>query len=965
MIHSSIEALEIRIAPASLSSIEGFDPEHGPLPADFDVTAGNANGGVALPALSVNDPSVVEGNTGTIDLVFTVSLSVASPDVVTVKYTTVDGAAVSEGSTTDYQADAGTLTFAAGETSKTVAIRVNGDAYKEANETLDLRISNATNASIADNTGRGTISDDGDTIVALTIDDVKIVEGDGGTKIATFHVQLSGSSDQNTTFTVATRNGTAQSDEDFEALNMDFQIDAGATSVDIQVTINGDLDFESTENFFVDLNNPSVNVQVIDGEGRGTIFNEDIQQVNKHIVRYVDEDGDLATVKVTKGNLTIGGVLVFSAPNGIGGRILQRIDFTGAPQSFNDSASRPLDLSVTAEEQPGFVESGGTSNGKVDVGFIRAGIPRPELLQIFNNIDFRNITIEGDLGKIIAGDQLVDRAVRNLTTLSQGARGTATGAPDNECLFLAGIKSVKVEGDWFGLLQTIGGDLGDIENLKIGGALRGGSGGDSGQIFFTGTLIKATIGSIIGGSGLNSGSILGNFISDATPGATSRIGVLQILGDVTGGVGNNSGQVLAPNVGTVIVGTESSPGNLRGGDGVQSGVIAAGVKLGKITINGDVVGGSDLDSGEIFAGSRLGNVQITGSLTGGGGENSGSVISEGSIRSLTILKNIDGGIGIRSGSVQITGAGPLTEFRLGNVADATSGNLKGGEGDASGTLILGGDFVKGVLAGSIVGGSGNNSGGLNVSGFVKRLEIAKDLTGGSSSEEGTLGGSEDVVNSGYLTAGRIGSLFIGGNIEAGTNNGTHLSGSGAIRAAGDIASLAVGGDIVGNDTQRVVIAAAGGGTAGKNKTVGSLTVNGDTAFADIMGGYGIDASGVNSLGNLSNADAQIGTVQFTGSVVATNVVAGVSAGPDGRFGTSDDEIGTGEGINDDPGIQSRIAKLIVLGPIVPNEDIFGVVAQVVGAKNVTGDDHILTDGIDEFEFNPAGSNFRLRELSAG
>jgi hypothetical protein len=91
--------------------------------------------------------------------------------------------------------------------------------------------------------------------------------------------------------------------------------------------------------------------------------------VNGHTVRYVDTDGDLATVHISKGRLTTTGqnpVLNFTAVNAIGGRTLQMIDFTTNRIAFNHT-----DVSVTADLQPGFSASGGKSDGLVNVGQIR------------------------------------------------------------------------------------------------------------------------------------------------------------------------------------------------------------------------------------------------------------------------------------------------------------------------------------------------------------------------------------------------------------------------------------------------------------------------------------------------------------------------------------------------------------------------------------------------------------------
>jgi Calx-beta domain-containing protein/glycosyl hydrolase family 99 len=111
----------------------------------------------SLPALSITDVGVTEGNSGTANANFTVSLSAASSNPVTVFYTTADGTATAPG---DYTPTTGLLTFAPNETSKTVAVPVVGDAAVESNETFSVNLSNASNATIADAQGVGTITND-------------------------------------------------------------------------------------------------------------------------------------------------------------------------------------------------------------------------------------------------------------------------------------------------------------------------------------------------------------------------------------------------------------------------------------------------------------------------------------------------------------------------------------------------------------------------------------------------------------------------------------------------------------------------------------------------------------------------------------------------------------------------------------------------------------------------------------
>ena len=118
-----------------------------------------------VPALSIGDVSMSEGNTGTSSATFVVSLSAPSGNTVTVNYATAGGTAT-EGS--DYTARAGVLTFLPGTTSQTLSVTVNGDTFVESTESFTVNLGGASNAFIGDGQGEGTIvNDDGATAVGL------------------------------------------------------------------------------------------------------------------------------------------------------------------------------------------------------------------------------------------------------------------------------------------------------------------------------------------------------------------------------------------------------------------------------------------------------------------------------------------------------------------------------------------------------------------------------------------------------------------------------------------------------------------------------------------------------------------------------------------------------------------------------------------------------------------------------
>src|SRR3989442_8927693 len=132
----------------------------------------------AQSSISVNDTSVSEANAGTNSLAFTVRLSAAAVQAVTVDYSTSDGSATVADN--DYAPGNGTLTIPAGDSSGTITITVNGDTKFEPDETFGINLSNAVNAVMADSQGIATIMND-DSQPSIAISDVTANEGNSGT----------------------------------------------------------------------------------------------------------------------------------------------------------------------------------------------------------------------------------------------------------------------------------------------------------------------------------------------------------------------------------------------------------------------------------------------------------------------------------------------------------------------------------------------------------------------------------------------------------------------------------------------------------------------------------------------------------------------------------------------------------------------------------------------------------------
>ena len=158
-----------------------------PRPAERTVTAPSATGsyelrlfaddGYALigactyqvaagPALSINDVTVAEGDTGTTNAAFTVTLSPTSTGTVTVSWSTADGTATAP---SDYASVPPTpLTFSPGESTKTVTVIVSGDTAPEPSETFVVNLAGASGATLQDGQGQGTIVNDDGTLAPLT-----------------------------------------------------------------------------------------------------------------------------------------------------------------------------------------------------------------------------------------------------------------------------------------------------------------------------------------------------------------------------------------------------------------------------------------------------------------------------------------------------------------------------------------------------------------------------------------------------------------------------------------------------------------------------------------------------------------------------------------------------------------------------------------------------------------------------
>ncbi|MGC3989629.1 MAG: Calx-beta domain-containing protein [Chthoniobacteraceae bacterium] len=794
----------------------------------------------------------------------------------------------------------------------------------------------------------------------LSIADASIVEGNSGIKYMTFTVTLDTAQSDAVVVHYKTANGTATvADHDYKgAADGLLQIAAGSKTGTIKIAVYGDTKAEKNETFSVTLSNASDPsnasnaITISNATATGTIINDDPTTIaaDGKSLTYTDTDGDVVTVNFSKSILTAKNVAKA---------------FTFVPSYTTDSALTDVDMqlqSIDLSKLPGVKGSdlnisvttpGDSGDGVVNVG------------QIIGNVNMGTVTVVGDLGRFVLGSG-TGQAFKTLQVDSLGAV-SGTGASNIASSFSGNAGTIDVIKNVENSTLVFDGKLADLE---IGGQL-GTTGSASGASIITinGTLVKGSIGSIVGGTDGNSGEITGGSKSSVTDtltvgsitGGGSSSGVilihdindLKVTNDITGGTGDDSGKVV---VGGTLT-TLNVGGKIKGEAGDRSGEVYAGT-LGTATVTGSITAGAGDYSGGIFAGSittklsvgavtgetgettttdqktttvnsglqagiiyvwgNAAEIDVTASVTGGEGSESGS-IEAGSIDTLSIGGSVIGGSGTKTGRIYTSG-------NLGVAATTTSAALAT---PTTGTVTIGGN---------VSGSTGDDSGEIMVGGTLSQFTLSGDLVGGNN-----LNTTGAVFNTGYIQAAHIGDLTIGGNVNVGTDSGGGLDNSGAIRATYEINSITVDGSLEGSATNAVIISAGGQqhvdlkASTPSDIAINSVTIKGSMSYAEILAGYSTDATASNHRGSAVSADAQIGTVTVKQDFTGSSIVAGATPGGDTYFGNSGTNVTDTKitSLPDYSKIVSSIASVIIGGTVSSGTGTsYGIVAQQVIAVSV-------------------------------
>jgi len=221
------------------------------------------------PFLEAKDAAVIEGNSGTTNLIFVISLSKPASETVMVDYATRDASALAG---SDYSAAFGVAVFSPGITNQEILASVNGDKLSEADETFWLMLTNAVNAILVRDHAIGTILDD-DSPPALSINDVALVEDYSETTNAIFNVSLSAVSGQTITVEYVTATASALAGYHFEPVSDVLTFVPGDTRQTLAVPVTGGSVNAVAETFSVNLLNP-MNATIARNRATATIMND-------------------------------------------------------------------------------------------------------------------------------------------------------------------------------------------------------------------------------------------------------------------------------------------------------------------------------------------------------------------------------------------------------------------------------------------------------------------------------------------------------------------------------------------------------------------------------------------------------------------------------------------------------------------------------------------------------------------
>ncbi|HEX8312714.1 MAG TPA: Calx-beta domain-containing protein, partial [Chthoniobacteraceae bacterium] len=745
------------------------------------------------PTISVGDATVTEGASGTVLATFTISLSAASTQPISVQYVTGDNTATAPD---DYVARGlATLTFSPGELSKTVSVTVNGDTLVEGDELFTLNLSSPTNATLLDPTGQGTIlNDDVQPPPTISIADTTIIEGSNGTTFATFTIGLSQTSSQPVTVQYATANGSATEPDDYTGLALTTLTFApGELTKTVSVTINDDTAVEGDETFTLNLSNPT-NATLLDATGQGTILNDDVPPVPQLSIDNVTvNEGQsgtgLATFTVSLSGASNQTVTVeYStadtgalAPGDYAALALTTLTF--APGELSKTVTVTINSDTEIEGDETFV------------------------VNLANPVHATLINTQG-VGTILNDDQEI---------IMEDGGMTATIVDADGDIFVVKNNKVALSSENF-----IFSPEGELERIDLGGDQR-----------FKGANI--TIETMPGGGG---DGLVNLKVLDATGLDLGKVKISGNVGMIIGG-DNNSGTsgiklLKIGSLGTtddaaepLLSEVEGGLGKLKIGGDMRGAALDVAGKLGKVTIGGDLVGDKgtggtivasllsakrSLNGGHFAAAATSGGVPVgaitagsVGSFTVKGSMSGGSVSTDGDIGKVSIGADLNGGAVAAAGqikSVKVLGKIDSEDPEAPAVV-AALGRL--GATNASGVMGIANMLVRGDVRNAQI-----------LLGYEKRIDGEQESYVGKNADAST---GKITINGNWIATSLVAGIFDSTGDGFGRND-VVIGGDTTTSISSRIASIVIKGTVTGT-------AAEGDHYAITAQELGKLSINGE------------------------------------------------------------------------------------------------------------------------------------------
>ena len=368
------------------------------------------------------------------DMVFEVTLSEASDDVVTVDWTTSSDTAETPA---DYQAESGTLTFPAGEIAQTLTVTINNDMVdEEEEETFTVTLTNAVNAMIEDASATGTITDDDVPSVTASFGQgsYTVVEG------STVTVTLSADPERSVTIPITKANQGTTSPGDYSGVPANVTFNSGDTEETITFSATQDTvddDGESVKLTF----GSSLPTGVTKGstdEAIVSITDDDVPSVTVSFEQdsYTVAEGSTVNIKVKLDGdpeRTVTIPITATDQNGASG-----VDYSGVPASVTFVAGdteETITFSATLDTVDDDVESVKLTFGSSLPTGVTAGTTNEATVTITDD-DVPSVTVSFEQGSYTVAEHVdPERTVTiPITATDQdGASGTTTPGERDLC----------------------------------------------------------------------------------------------------------------------------------------------------------------------------------------------------------------------------------------------------------------------------------------------------------------------------------------------------------------------------------------------------------------------------------------------------------------------------------------------------------------------------------------------------